>query len=141
MADGELPRLYILPGVDLNGLQPAGCRILAIACYAPLHLGWDVYITSGKEGHQEGDPHTRGEGLDFRTKHLTVEQKLKQLVYFRQQLGPTFFTVLYEVPVLQRAALDPSLLPYVYLPSDPNAEHMHCQEKKGTDYAPSPGDH
>lgn len=134
----DVPRLYVKPGVDLNGLQPSGCRILAIVAMAPLVLGFDQAITCGREGHKPGDPHERGEGLDVRTKDHSPLEILQMIAYYTQQLGTEFFTILFEVPVAERPRLDPALLPYVYQPSDPDAAHLHLQERKGKEFPSSP---
>lgn len=134
MAAMDSPRLYVKDGVDLSGLTPAGCRILAVVAAAPLVLGFDLTISCGREAHGPEDPHTIGSALDVRTNVLTPEQILALRNYCQGQLGPDFFTVLLEVPVAERAALDPRLAGMVYIPSDPDAQHLHLQRRIGTNF-------
>lgn len=129
-----LPCLYVKSGVDLNGLTPAGARILAVVALAPLALGFDITITCGKEGHTATDPHTLGAALDVRTVDLTPEQVLALYKYCGGQLGSDFFTTLYEVPLHERPALPVELVDLVYTPSNPDAQHLHLQRRIGTAY-------
>ncbi|WP_460292378.1 hypothetical protein, partial [Bacillus cereus] len=55
------------PGVKLDGLAPAGIRILAAIDAAAQVLKRDLTVTCGTEGHPPTDPHTCGEALDLRT--------------------------------------------------------------------------
>lgn len=126
-----MPRLYLKPGVDLNGLAPGGCRILSIAALAPLVLGFDQLISCGKEGHGPDDPHTHGDAVDLRTRDHSPLEVLQMISYYQQQLGTDLFTVLFEVPEAERASIDPMLQEYIYLPSDPDAQHLHLQVRKG----------
>src|SRR5262245_54755340 len=109
----NLPQLFIKPGVDLNGLRPAGCRILAVLTAAPLALGFDITISCGLEGHGSTDPHSRGEAMDVRTLGLTATQVFRLYGYCTSQLGD-LFTVLYEVPEAERSHVDPLLQPLIY---------------------------
>ena len=132
------PRLYVKPGVSLNGLDPAGCRILAVVSSAPAALGHDLTITCGLDSHGPTDPHTLGAALDLRPVDLTPTQIITLYKYFAQTLGPDFFTTLYEVPHADVPTLDPLLVDYVYAPSNPTAAHLHLQRRIGTVFTPTP---
>lgn len=127
--------LFMKPGVDLSGLALGGCRILEVVAAAPARLGHAVTITCGREAHAPTDHHTLGEALDLRTHDLTPEQVLALYKYMAAELGAQF-TVLYEVPIGQRAGLDPLVADLVYAPSNPNAQHLHAQVKNGVTYVP-----
>lgn len=131
------PRLYLKPGVDLNGLTPAGGRILAVVAVAPLILGHDLTITCGREGHGPDDPHSLGSGIDCRSVGLTADQKLAFWKYASQQLGTEFFTVLYEVPTLD-GETDQRLRDIAYVNAGASAEHFHLQIRKGVTFPSAP---
>jgi hypothetical protein len=134
----DSPKLHVKAGVDLSTLEAGGCRILSVLALAPLMLGFSLTISCGNEGHGPDDPHTKGNALDIRTRDLTPLQILQLHAYAQQQLGTELFTVLYEVPIAERAAIDDSLQAYIYGPSDPNAQHLHLQVRRGKEFPASP---
>lgn len=132
------PRLYVKQDVILDGLDPGGCRILSVVALAPLVLGFDQTITCGREGHGPDDPHTLGKALDLRTRGRSPLEIIQMIAYYQQQLGGDFFTTLFEVPVADRPTLDPALLEYVYDKSDPAAQHLHLQVRRGKEFPSAP---
>lgn len=121
-------------GVSLDGLAPAGARILSAIAEAAAVVGVDLTITNGTEGHGPTDPHTTGEAIDVRTAGLPTDVLVGLVLEVQQRLG-TAFTVLYEVPS-PSAVPDPRLLTVYYLNPGASASHLHIQRKKGTVYSP-----
>lgn len=55
----------------------------------------DMLVTSGNDSkHKKGSKHYSDEALDFRTKHLTSEQKHKLVLMVRTRLGKDYDVIL-----------------------------------------------
>ena len=116
------------PGVQIDGLQPAGIRILSTIDQVAKMSGLNLVITCGTEDHPPDDPHTRGVALDIRSDGLPVvviEQIHESLI---DGLGP-MFTVLYECPT---APQDMRLAAIAYINASASAPHFHVQLKRPT---------
>ena len=60
-----------------------------------LGLSVDMVITSGLEGqHKPGSLHSVGKALDFRTKHLSAQDKHDLVEEARRQLGAAYQLIL-----------------------------------------------
>ena len=118
--------MHLKPGVDLDGLAPAGQRIFDVLVAAGEQLGHDITITCTTGDHGPHDSHTHGNAIDCRTFDLTVDQIVNLYRFMSSTLGPDY-TVLYEVPIADRNTLDMRLRDLVYEPSNPNAQHLHVQ--------------
>ena len=120
--------VYVKPSADLQGLQPAGIRILAAVDHCAQGLDVDLTITCGTDSHDINDPHTRGVALDIRTSDLLNAQIVKIHAFLTEMLGPSF-TVLYETPSLPEA---PELAAIAYVNKKATGQHYHIQLKRGT---------
>lgn len=128
----SIPVLRVEPGVKFDRIAPAGARIIAALDAATKVLGFDLWISSGTEGHGPRSPHARGEAYDVSVKDMTIPVILKAKQYLELVLG-TRFTVVYVVP---RHPTDPNLLSIVSVNENAAEPHLHIQVKKGTVYPP-----
>jgi hypothetical protein len=74
-------------------------KVVVIACAvantANAHNLPDMLITSGNDSqHMAGSRHYTDEALDFRTRHLTAEQKSILVQFVKLRLGPDYDVVL-----------------------------------------------
>jgi hypothetical protein len=124
----------LLASVTLNGLAPAGVRILAALDRATQILKRDLVVTCGTDSHPSDDPHTKGCALDVRTKDLPEGAILALVAALRADLGADF-TVLYEVPTTPNGVL----ASIAYVNTGASAAHLHIQLRKGFgSYPPAP---
>lgn len=110
-------RLFTKPGVDYgDGLAPAGQVIYDTVKKLTEAYDFNMTVTSARDGAHSGptDPHKRGEALDFRSKHLTADEKARVLADIQR--------VLYAEPRRFYAFLE--------APGTPN-EHYHVQLRQG----------
>lgn len=117
----SMGRLLIKPGVVLgSSLTPAGARILDTLKRNVRAYGFDVTITSARDGTHSGpnDPHVLGEAFDLRTHGLSTAQKTLLLSDLKSDL--------------YRGAM-PHFFAFLEAPNTPN-EHIHCQRRAGTTY-------
>jgi hypothetical protein len=83
-------------GVVLIGNSPCLFRMIDAAKYAFFSIGKDVVITSGCEGtHKVVSLHYKGRALDFRSRHLTTDEKIEVAGKMRVKLGDDY-DVLHE---------------------------------------------
>lgn len=130
-----VPCVRLRPGVRLDGLAPAGIRILASVDNAAKLLACDLEVTSAVDGHVASDPHTAGRALDISIRGLGVSITLKLLTYLEQVLGSRF-TVLLETPI---GFIDPRLQARQTVNPGASGPHIHAQLKKGlTSFPPAP---
>lgn len=127
-----IPVLRVEPGVKFGCIAPAGARIIAAVDGATKVLGFDLWISSGTEGHSPTSPHTRGEAYDVSVKDMTIPVILKAKQYLELVLG-TRFTVVYVVP---STPTDPNLRPIAHVNRNAAEPHFHIQAQKGTVYPP-----
>lgn len=120
------PVLDFAPGVTLNGLKPAGARILAALDGATFAMKRNLLVTCGTNGHPPTDPHTLGAALDVRTKDLPEATILALVQWLRKALGPDF-TVLFEVPSKPVGVL----ASIAYINPVATGPHIHIQLRKG----------
>lgn len=123
------------PGVTLNGLQPAGARILASLWKATQVFQRDLMVTCGTDSHGPDDPHTLGRALDMRTTDLPEAVIYALLPWLTKDLGPDF-TVLYEV----RDKPSGILAPVAWVNPLASGPHAHLQLRKGYGAYPPPAD-
>ena len=110
-------RLFTKPGVDYGeGLAPAGHVVYNVVKRLTAAYDFNMTVTSARDGNHSGpnDPHKRGEALDFRSKHLTADEKARVLADIQR--------VLYAEPRRFYAFLED--------PGQPN-EHFHVQLRRG----------
>ena len=96
--------IAIKPGVLLENLSPQMvlghtivASIFAGAGYNTWVLGQKSWctITSGSDGtHMTGSLHAKGNALDYRTSHLTSEQRSSVAAACKEALGENFDVVL-----------------------------------------------
>lgn len=128
----NIPCVRVKDGVRLDPVTPTHAHLLwALDSAARIH-GVDLTVTCGREGHDQGDPHTRGAALDVRVSDLSPEKVLAVYKYIASTLGADF-TVLYEAP---NRPLDPQLAKIVYVNASATAAHLHLQPRKFTVYPP-----
>lgn len=78
----KVPKVCIIAAAAINAANVAG-------------LNKEVLVTSGNDGsHMEGSKHYDDEALDFRTKHLTKDEKSAFINALRRRLGPDYDVVL-----------------------------------------------
>jgi hypothetical protein len=72
------------------------CIIAAAVVNAANVLGLpDMLVTSGNDStHMKGSKHYSDEALDFRTKHLTPDQKYQLVAAVRKRLGNGYDVIL-----------------------------------------------
>jgi hypothetical protein len=63
----SIPVLRVEPGVTFDRVAPADARMIAALDAATNVLGFDLWISSGTEGHGPRSPHTEGEAYDDET--------------------------------------------------------------------------
>ncbi len=119
-------------GVRLDGLRPAGIRILSAVDNCARVLGLDQTVTCGREGHGPNDPHTLGNALDLRASMFNADQVKKIKAFLEAALG-THFTVLYECPMIP---LNDALKGIAYVNPLATGIHFHIQVRKGTVWPP-----
>lgn len=115
-----MAQILVKPGVEFgDSFAPAGARILEALKQIVRYLGFDVTITSARDGEHSGpeDPHHKGEAFDIRTHDLSKPQKDTLLGLLKARLGDIHFFAFLEAA------------------GTPN-EHIHVQRKKGTTYSP-----
>lgn len=89
--------MRIKNGVSFRLLKPQmviACPIIEEALFevAP---GKECVLTSGDEGkHKTGSLHPPGEALDFRTRHLTPQERLDWKLRCQQKLGDQYDVIL-----------------------------------------------
>lgn len=120
-------------GVKFDRIAAGGFHILAAFDQVARDAGVDLEIICGTEGHDERDPHPRGEAYDVSVHHFDVEHILDVRARLVRQLGP-LFTVLYECPTHQT---DPRLATIAYVNEHATAPHFHVQVKIGQIYPPA----
>jgi hypothetical protein len=129
--------LLVKPGVTIDRLAIAGARILLAVTEQAAKTGFDWLLTCATGGHAEGNPHTRGEGIDLGLGLFPNSSAVAAgFAALKQALGPAY-TVLLEFP---RPTEDPVLKPLVSVNSAASGPHIHCQIKKGTTTIPVPED-
>lgn len=95
-------------GVCIKGIKSETIIAITIVNSIFLAHGKECIITSVMDGkHKEGSLHYKGQAVDFRTKHLNMEEKVKITNEIGIALGDDFDTV----------------LEYVGLPN----EHLHVE--------------
>ena len=83
-------------GVVLVSSETYIFEIIQAAKVAYAHHGKDVVITSGIDGsHKSNSLHYKGRALDFRTRHLTDNQRVEIVSELKAKLGGSF-DVLFE---------------------------------------------
>ena len=90
-----MSRLLLKAGV----VVPPSLRIAAVLINTASELALGpMYITSGSEGvHRSGSKHYTNAALDFRTKHLSPEDRQRLVTRVRENLGPDYDIVLEAV--------------------------------------------
>ena len=84
--------IAIKPGVLLENLSPQ--MVLGHTIVASI-FGGMCTITSGSDGtHMTGSLHSKGNAIDYRTSHLTSEQRSKVAAACKEALGENFDVVL-----------------------------------------------
>lgn len=127
------PVVRFAPRVNLNGLRPAGVRILAAIDAAAVTCGLSLTVTSAVDGQRAAtDPHITGEAIDLRTIDLSEQDTLRIYWALRVKLGDAF-TVLYEVP---QSVPSLTLRQIEYVNPKATGPHFHIQRKKGTTFPP-----
>lgn len=127
------PCLRFKSGVTLNGLQPAGARILSVLDQATFQINRDLTVTSGTDSHGPDDPHTRGCAFDVRTLDLPEATIFTLVPWLKKKLGQDF-TVLYEVPKPPLGIL----AAVAFVNPKASAAHCHIQLRKGFGVYPTP---
>jgi hypothetical protein len=88
--------IAIKPGVLFENLTPQ--MVLGHTIVAAVFLSFypaTCTITSGSDGtHMTGSLHAKGNALDYRTSHLTSEQRSKVAAACKEALGENFDVVL-----------------------------------------------
>jgi len=113
-------------GVTLNGLQPAGARILSVLDRAAVFFQRDLTVTCGTDSHPADDPHTLGRAFDIRTRDLPQATIVTLIPWLQKSLGPDF-TVLYETPTKPVGFL----ASLAFVNPSATSEHCHIQVRKG----------
>lgn len=124
--------VFLKDGVKLDGLRPAGVRILSAIDNCARVLGLDLTVTCGLEAHGATDPHTLGNAIDLRASAFSAETIVKIKSFLEASLG-TQFTVLYECAVKPE---DPNLARVAYVNPHATAPHYHIQPVKGSVWPP-----
>ena len=118
--------VFLKAGVTLDGLSPAGIRILAACDGMAQTLKRDLTVTCGREGHQATDPHTLGSALDLSIKDMPEATVIAFVTGLRKALGPDF-TVLAEFPAKPLGVL----AAFTYVNPAATAPHVHAQLVRG----------
>ena len=85
--------IKIKSGVSVSKQVVIACAVVNAAI--GLDLPHDMVITSGRDGvHREGSLHYRDRALDFRTKHLTIEEKRALVRATQKRLGADYDVIL-----------------------------------------------
>lgn len=127
-----IPMVQVKKGVVLHPITPALIRLIGVTDQAVRLLGRDLTITCGREGHAIGDPHTRGEAIDIRTRDLPEGTILTLFNWLKATLGSAW-TVLYEVPERPHGVL----ASICYVNPSASAQHIHVQPRRGTSWPPT----
>ena len=81
--------------VNLTGLSTQMCFAILVAASIFLEYGKPTVITSANDGeHKRNSKHYRGDGIDFRTRHLTSDEEQSIVHAITTALGPDFDVVL-----------------------------------------------
>ena len=89
-----MPEVRMKRGVVLMGDSPILFKMIDAAKAAYFPLEKDVVITSGFEGtHAHNSLHYKGLALDFRTRHLTDNQRVEVMDHLRARLGDDYDVV------------------------------------------------
>ena len=115
-------------------IAPAGFEMLCALVDAASHLGEDLTITCGTDGHAATDPHTLGAAYDVSVRLFPPTFQQRLILYLRTALGSSF-TVLYECPTMPT---DPGLAAIAYVNPAATGVHCHLQLKNGMTYPPRP---
>lgn len=119
--------LRLKDGARLDGLAPAGFRLIGVLDKIVRAQPFDLTITEGTGAHPPNDPHTKGQALDVRTHNLTDEQKRFVLQSVLLELA--------ESPLDQPLPVSIGFATMQFYgqlehPGQPN-EHLHFQQRNG----------
>lgn len=125
--------LLVKPGVRIDRLAIAGARILLAVTEQAAKTRFDWLLTCATGGHKPGNPHTRGEGLDFGIALFPNSSAVKAATLALRQVLGSAYTVLLEFP---EKPDDPVLASIATVNPKASGPHIHGQIKKGTTTIP-----
>lgn len=119
-------------GAMLNGLAPAGIRLLAALEVTARRLNLHLVVTCGTDSHPPNDPHSLGVALDIRTNDQTFETKKLMLNALIAEVSEGAL----DAPMVISNGLGTSLF-WGWI-ENPGAadEHLHAQLRHGRVYPP-----
>ena len=109
----KVSRLFLKAGV----VVPPSLRIAAVLINTASELALGpMYITSGSDGtHRPNSKHYTNAALDFRTKHLSHDDRQRLVNRVRENLGPDYDVVMEAVGQLNE---------HLHIEYDPKHAHV-----------------